>query len=341
MSAYIMGPRKEILRVPAVLDCLFTVAFNPEIATTVMLHSASVMIAIAATMSAGLGRGGEECCLAPVHSLTPSAIAAEAACTAAAISACGQRCLDERSVSCPTELESESLVLCGGTLLSLSRSFPAARHGILIWLQSCLTNPTWLSSRFHNFFPTLVGLLKVYATYPQSKRDVFEILKLIIDAPVRMVATGENREISSTRGEIHELHDVRKTALFALVDFAAAWHGAPEVLDYVKTIRSIDTAQLRHLVVRVARKMKPPYSARLAHATASLLSCQKAKRAWRNIDTFPYEDQHAIRSLASRIATILKQHSIHFVYLSGLATLPSMTMSIQDKIHQNSAGMRR
>jgi hypothetical protein len=321
MSAFIMGPCNLLLREPAVIDCLFAVAFDPQLASEMMLPAASVMIAIAATMSTKSGRGrfgGGS--LAPVPSLTPSAIAAEAACTAAAISACGRRCLQEGPTSPSTELEGPtSLLERGDALLSLSRSFPAARHGVLIWLQRCLRNPCWLSTKLHHFAAALISLLRVYATYPQSQREVFEILKLVFEASNRAVigATGQNTEVACTH-EIHGLYDARRAALFALVDLAAAWHSGPEVLCYVEHTISIDMTLLKPLVIQVARKIIPPYSSRFARAIASLLSCRKAKRAWRNIDTFPLEDQYAVRSLASRVASILEQNFIHFASLSEL-----------------------
>ena len=71
-----------------------------------MLPAASAMIAIAATASST--KSGEDRPLASVPSLTPSVIAAEAACTAAALSACGRRCLQEGLTRRPTELEIES-----------------------------------------------------------------------------------------------------------------------------------------------------------------------------------------------------------------------------------------
>ena len=80
--------------------------------------------------------------------------------------------------------------------------------------------------------------------------------------------------------EKYELTDARKAALFALIDLAVAWHGAPEVLYFVENSKGIDASRLRHVVVQLSRTTLPPYSFRFAHAVPTLLSCFKAKQRW-------------------------------------------------------------
>ena len=93
--------------------------------------------------------------------------------------------------------------------------------------------------------------------------------------------------------EKYELTDARKAALFALIDLAVAWHGAPEVLYFVENSKGIDASQLRHVVVQLSRKTLPPYSFRFAHAVATLLSCFKAKQIWHS-ETYSHEDRQLI-----------------------------------------------
>ena len=135
------------------------------------------MIAVAATRSTGYRRNEPRD--------DTSAITAELACTAASVLACGRRCLEERLVSHPNELEADGSVSRGDALLSLSRHFPAARHGVLVWLKKCLLDPGWLSTRLSRFSPTLISILKVYATYPRSQREGG--LKLVVENPWRAI----------------------------------------------------------------------------------------------------------------------------------------------------------
>ena len=113
------------------------------------------------------------------------------------------------------------------------------------------------------------------------------------------------------------IRDIRKAALFALIDLAVAWHGAPEVLYFVENSKGIDASQLRHVVVQLSRKTLPPYSFRFAHAVATLLSCFKAKQIWHS-ETYSHEDRQLIRTLSSQIATTLRGRTIHYTYLAQL-----------------------
>jgi len=294
------------LNLPLVADRLFAIAFDPQLAHGEILPVISFMIAVAATSSTDYRRDEPQD--------DPSAITAEVACTAASVLACGRRCLEERLVTHPNELEAGGSVSRGDALLSQSRRFPAARHGVLVWLKQCLVDPEWLSMRLSRFTPTLICILKVYATYPRSQRDVFEVLKLVVEAPRRAISADSGAKCDqSARSpnvqEKYELTDARKAALFALVDLAIAWHGAPEVLYFVENSKSIDASQLRHVVVRLSRKTLPPYSSRFGHAVATLLSCFKAKQIWYS-ETYSHEDRQLIRMLSSQIATTLRGRTI-------------------------------
>jgi len=304
----------SFLDLPLVADRLFAIAFDPQLAHGVILPVISLMIAVAATRSTGYRRNEPRD--------DTSAITAELACTAASVLACGRRCLEERLVSHPNELEADGSVSRGDALLSLSRHFPAARHGVLVWLKKCLLDPGWLSTRLSRFSPTLISILKVYATYPRSQREVFEVLKLVVENPWRAIpaasyAKCDGSALSPHVQEKYELTGARKAALFALIDLAVAWHGAPEVLYFVENSKGIDASQLRHVVVQLSRKTLPPYSFRFAHAVATLLSCFKAKQIWHS-ETYSHEDRQLIRTLSSQIATTLRGRTIHYTYLAQL-----------------------
>lgn len=117
----------------------------------------------------------------------------------------------------------------------------------------------------------------------------------------------------------HDLNDARKSALLALVDLASVWHGALEILRYAEVDEAVDGRQLRHFVLRLARRASHPYSLPFARAAASLLTCRKAKEAWRNIETFPKAEQTVIRNFTVRVADALKDDaSVHEPYLARL-----------------------
>jgi len=163
----------------------------------------------------------------------------------------------------------------------------------------------------------------VYAG-PASQRDVFDIYKLVINAPQKAIrATGDDdgtAHISTRPHDNNELNDARKSAVLALVDLASAWHDAPEILYHAEVNNAINARQLRHFAVRLARKALPPYSPSFARAAASLLTCHKAKEAWCNIETFPKAEQTAIRSLAARVTDALKNDTfVDARYLTRLS----------------------
>jgi len=307
-AAYDQSPNPAILRVPLVANRLFDVAFDPQLASEATALTASPLIALAATAPT---EAGDDPLLSNFNNAASDDATSDlAASIHAAIATSARICLDDRFVTRPNEPErGKGPGSRADRLRTASLLWPAARHGVLVFLRASLKSPVWLSSKLRSFAPTLIGILRAYAACPTSQRDVFDIYKLVINAPrkaIRAISDDDGVAHISTRPhDNHELNDARKSALLALVDLASTWHGAPEILYYAEVNDAIDARQLRHFAVRLARKALPPYSPSFARAAASLLTCQKAKEAWCNIETFPKAEHTAIKSLAARVTDAL------------------------------------
>lgn len=308
--AYSTRPCAALLRAPLVADRLFAVAFDSQLASKETIAIASFLIAVAGTVPM-THEENSSLAFCNSHWHEPSAMAADAASTAAAVSLCGQRCIEGRLLSHPNEIEASGFSR-SNSLLILSLPCPAARHGVTFWLKRCLVNPGWLSTRLRQFAPTVITILQAYAMRPRSRRDVFEVLKLLTIASRRT-------EIENDQ-DSHELGDAHEATLSALANLASTWHGATEIFDFIVNTSSIEASKIRPIVVQIAHRAIPPYSLCFCQGVAALLSCRKGKQAWRNIHMLSYEDQYAIRNLASQIAGVLKERSVHYSYLSFLGS---------------------
>jgi len=322
-AAYDQSPNPAILRVSLVANRLFDVAFNPQLASEATVLTASPLIALAATAPT---ENGDDPLLSTFNKAAfNDATSNLAASVHAAVLTSARICLDDRFVTRPNEPESRNGPVSRADRLRIaSLLWPAARHGVLVFLRASLESPVWLSSKLRSFIPTLMGILRAYAACPASQRDVFDIYKLVINAPQKAIrATGDDdgtAHISTRPHDNNELNDARKSAVLALVDLASAWHDAPEILYHAEVNNAINARQLRHFAVRLARKALPPYSPSFARAAASLLTCHKAKEAWCNIETFPKAEQTAIRSLAARVTDALKNDTfVDARYLTRLS----------------------
>ena len=321
MKAYNAHPCVDVLRTPCVVDRLFSLAsllsvlekiyahspitrFDPRRASEGGVISAATMISIAATTTQKAW-----------NDLDPLTIAAETACTAAAVFACGKRCLDSRLVSHPNELELDWNTPRKNVLLYFSLRFPAARHGVFFWLRRSLNDLEWALGELPGFFPTLVEILQAYATYPRSQREVFEILKLLLQGPFRVSAIEistdiERRHIHTSSQKSCGIGGMRGAALVLLVNLTTTWHGAPEVLKYVEHAGCIDILQTRHFIMCLVRKLLPPFSLPFARAAESLLSCCKAQQALYNLKSSPPEEKFAVELFAQGIVGALENHSM-------------------------------
>ena len=125
--------------------------------------TASPLIAIAAT---ALTEAGDDPLLSASDGATSNdARTALTASTRAAVAASARFCLDDRLVTRPNEPDGEGCPMSRADgLCTASLPWPAARHGVLFFLRTLLGSPTWLSSKLRNFTPTLIGLLRAYAT---------------------------------------------------------------------------------------------------------------------------------------------------------------------------------
>jgi hypothetical protein len=182
-TAYDLSPTPALLRVPLVADRLFEVAFDPRLATEVTVLTASPLIAIAATAST---EAGDEPLLSAFDDVDSDAARTTlAASTQAAIAASARFCLDDRLVTRPNEPYGEDGHRSrADELRAASLPWPAARHGVIIFLRTLLESPTWLSSKLRNFAPTVIGLLRAYATCPETV-SVAAYLFSSWDAPAR------------------------------------------------------------------------------------------------------------------------------------------------------------
>jgi hypothetical protein len=180
-ASYDLSPTPALLRVPLVADRLFEVAFDSRLATEAAVLSASSLIAIAAT--APTEAGDEPFLSTSDNAVSDAARTALATSTQVAIAVSARICLDNRLVTRPNEPEGKDGPRSRADgLRAASLPWPAARHGVIIFLRTLLESPAWLSSKLRNFAPTLIGLLRAYATCPTSQRDVFNTYRLVIDA---------------------------------------------------------------------------------------------------------------------------------------------------------------
>mmetsp|Transcript_29553 Transcript_29553/g.88892 ORF Transcript_29553/g.88892 Transcript_29553/m.88892 type:complete len:413 (-) Transcript_29553:257-1495(-) len=287
-SAYRACPCAPLLRAPVVAHRLFSVAFDSRLACEAIIANSSFLISVAATAQILHGEDGLFLACVSPWSETPAA-AAEAACTAAAVAACVQRCLEERPTN--HEFKARATISCWETLLAISLPFPAARHGIASWLKSCLVDPAWLSMRLsgRSSVSNLMCLLKRYASHRQSRRDVFEVLKVVLLATVT-----SDCNVAQNK---HDLGDARRAALLALADLAATWYGAPLIYYFLENTSSVDASELRLFVVQLSRRVMVPLSKCFVRSTASLLSSGKAAEIWQKLSLFSHEDQHAFMNL--------------------------------------------
>jgi hypothetical protein len=162
-ASYDLSPTPALLRVPLVADRLFEVAFDSRLATEAAVLSASSLIAIAAT--APTEAGDEPFLSTSDNAVSDAARTALATSTQVAIAVSARICLDNRLVTRPNEPEGKDGPRSRADgLRAASLPWPAARHGVIIFLRTLLESPAWLSSKLRNFAPTLIGLLRAYAT---------------------------------------------------------------------------------------------------------------------------------------------------------------------------------
>lgn len=316
-AAYHATPYVAFLRVPKVAAALFQLAFDPVLAIPNSINGAADLIAAVATVppkagdNFGFTATDEDC------------ISATYAATAACVSAAAHACLSEA-------LSANGQQSTGELLLSATSGCAAARHGILVWIAKIVEDPTWMRTRPRSFASLTFGILRTAARSPRARRRIFNVYQRIVDAPSRMgVATHYHTGSQPSRlSEPYDSSDVSKAVVFGLVDLAADWSCAPDVLYFVQVSNSIDGALLQHFVLRLGKKVCPPYSTTFADAAANLLACPKARRVWRRIDKFAANDSETIRDFASLIASNLRDASSHCAYLTRLGTLGQITIAL-------------
>ena len=191
-AAYDQSPNPAILRVPLVANRLFDVArcsgsqhetncnlscrcnlhlrrcnlhlcrFDPQLASEATALTASPLIALAATAPT---EAGDDPLLSNFNNAASDDATSDlAASIHAAIATSARICLDDRFVTRPNEPESRNGPVSRADRLRIaSLLWPAARHGVLVFLRASLESPVWLSSKLRSFVPTLMGILRAYA----------------------------------------------------------------------------------------------------------------------------------------------------------------------------------
>ncbi len=287
-TAYNAMPHTAYLRVPQVAAALFQLAFDPTLAIPHSIDAAADLIAAAVSIPSktgdGLGLANTSDCICATH-----------AATAAVIATAAKTCLHET-------LSTYGHASTGDILLAAACRCAAARHGILVWIAKLLEDPSWLRTRLRSFASSALLILRTAARSPHAQRRVFNAYKRIVDAPRYLVAQLRNARVS----EPYDSNDVSKAAIVGLVDLAADWSCAPDIVHFAKVSDSIHGTLLKHFVLRLGKKTRPPYSVAFATAAADLLGCEKARHVWRRLDTLPTNEIANIRSLASGIASRLQ-----------------------------------